>query len=191
MTDIEYIRAFKANNQRAITSFFSSEEKQFKRFIASKYATCNDELLSEVYVSSVLRLWENVQRDKLSETSLSASLSTYLCSIGINVMRETKRKYKEIVPEQDDEWEMVQNIASVMDAWDSVVDEAEKERQEAIGEAVNQMGEPCAPLLISFYWDELSMEEITQKLGYKDDKSAKTQKYKCMQKLKTKLKRML
>lgn len=61
----------------------------------------------------------------------------------------------------------------------------EDERYLAIRQAVHNMGEPCAPLLLHFYWDQLSMDDIANKLSYKDSNSAKTQKYKCIQKLKS------
>ena len=54
----------------------------------------------------------------------------------------------------------------------------------AVRKAVYKMGEPCSPLLLSFYWDKLSWENIAVLLHYKDANSAKTQKYKCIQKLK-------
>lgn len=59
-----------------------------------------------------------------------------------------------------------------------------EERARKVRETVNRMGLPCAPLLLKFYWDKLSWEEIAQELNYSNANSAKTQKNKCMNKLK-------
>jgi DNA-directed RNA polymerase specialized sigma24 family protein len=49
------------------------------------------------------------------------------------------------------------------------------------------MDEPCCSLLDKFYWEELSGEEIARQMNYKNADTVKTQKYKCMQKLKVAL----
>ena len=53
-----------------------------------------------------------------------------------------------------------------------------------IKEVVEAMDTPCAPLLLKFYWEGYSMDEIAIQLGYANANSAKTQKNKCMNKLK-------
>ena len=57
-------------------------------------------------------------------------------------------------------------------------------RAAIIKEVVDNMGEPCAPLLMSFYWEKKSWAIIAEELEYSGADSAKTQKSKCMGKLK-------
>lgn len=58
-------------------------------------------------------------------------------------------------------------------------------RVEIIKNVVDNMGKPCAPLLIKFYGNERkSWEIIANELKYSGADSAKTQKNKCMGKLK-------
>lgn len=181
MTDIEYIQAFKANDQLVITEFSRNEEQKFKRFIAHQFSIRhNEELLSDIFNEALLRLWKNIQNGKLSEQSLTSSLTTYLNGIGVHIWQETKRLYKEIIPEDDEEVEKAQQAActrvNTADPW--------ADKKEAIERAVDRMGKPCAPLLIAFYWKDLPHEQIATQLGYKDADSAKAQKYKCINKLK-------
>lgn len=49
-------------------------------------------------------------------------------------------------------------------------------------EAVSNLGEPCKRLLQLFYYEQLSLQEIGQKLGYNANVT-KTKKYRCMLKL--------
>ena len=53
------------------------------------------------------------------------------------------------------------------------------------------MKSPCAELLRAFYWDRLSGLEIAVKFGYSGPDSVKTQKHKCMGKLKQLIKSQL
>lgn len=59
-----------------------------------------------------------------------------------------------------------------------------EEREKKVRDVVDKIGKPCAPLLIKFYWNDLSWEQIAQDLGYSNANSAKTQKNKCMSKIK-------
>ena len=61
-------------------------------FLANKFHSLNQQLLAEVFQESVSRVWENIERGKLTETSLTSSLSTYLNSTGIRVWLETNHR---------------------------------------------------------------------------------------------------
>lgn len=49
--------------------------------------------------------------------------------------------------------------------------------------AMEQLGEPCSSLLKAFYNDDKSMQEIAHEFGYTNPDNAKTQKYKCLNRL--------
>ena len=50
--------------------------------------------------------------------------------------------------------------------------------------AMNKIGEPCKSLLDAYYLQKKSMQEIAQNFGYTNADNAKTQKYKCLMRLK-------
>lgn len=50
--------------------------------------------------------------------------------------------------------------------------------------ALKKLGSPCKNLLKDFYERQMSMQEIADKYGYTNTANAKTQKYKCLQRLK-------
>jgi RNA polymerase sigma factor (sigma-70 family) len=49
--------------------------------------------------------------------------------------------------------------------------------------ALDQLGEPCSSLLKAFYHYDKSMQEIAADFGYTNPDNAKTQKYKCLTRL--------
>ncbi|UOE51810.1 sigma-70 family RNA polymerase sigma factor [Mucilaginibacter sp. SMC90] len=50
--------------------------------------------------------------------------------------------------------------------------------------ALQQLGEPCKTIMEDFYIKNRSMQEICERFGYTNADNAKTQKYKCLQRLK-------
>ena len=50
--------------------------------------------------------------------------------------------------------------------------------------ALESLGEPCKTIIEDFYIHNHSMQEICEKFGYTNTDNAKTQKYKCLQRLK-------
>jgi len=51
-------------------------------------------------------------------------------------------------------------------------------------ESLLMLGEPCRTIIQDFYMQNKSMQEICDKFGYTNPENAKTQKYKCLQRLK-------
>ncbi|HRO42534.1 MAG TPA: sigma-70 family RNA polymerase sigma factor [Flavipsychrobacter sp.] len=49
--------------------------------------------------------------------------------------------------------------------------------------ALDHLGEPCRSLLKAFYHNDKSMQEIAAEFGYTNPDNAKTQKYKCLNRL--------
>ena len=50
--------------------------------------------------------------------------------------------------------------------------------------ALQLLGEPCKTIIEDFYINNRSMQEICENFGYTNADNAKTQKYKCLQRLK-------
>ena len=77
--------------------------------------------------------------------------------------------------------EMTENI-KVPDTSDDWLEKEMKLR--LIEQAIQDLGQKCRELLTSFYGLGLSMSAIAQKLGLRNEKVAKAQKYRCLQKAK-------
>jgi DNA-directed RNA polymerase specialized sigma24 family protein len=53
-----------------------------------------------------------------------------------------------------------------------------------MNQSMQLLGEPCNTIITDFYVVKMSMDEIAEKFGYTNSDNAKTQKYKCLQRLK-------
>ena len=61
---------------------------------------------------------------------------------------------------------------------------ADDEQSVAVRNALDRLGEPCRSLLVLFYWEEASMDEIARRLGLANAATAKSKKYQCKEQLK-------
>jgi RNA polymerase sigma factor (sigma-70 family) len=57
------------------------------------------------------------------------------------------------------------------------------ERERIIRECINELGDTCRRILMYYYFDGMSMNDIAEKLGYANTDTAKTKKYKCKKRL--------
>jgi len=180
LSDIEYIAAFRANDQAVITAYYERQREPFIRDISKNFHITNKEMLTDIFQESIVRSWRNIRRGKLTEANLTGSLAGYLYKVGENVVHETFRRESKSIA-VDVENERIPHIDPIgMERLHGVEDE----QYVNIRRIVTKMGKPCAPLLLEFYWDRRSWESIAFDNNYADANSAKSQKYKCVQKLK-------
>ena len=62
----------------------------------------------------------------------------------------------------------------------------DNDSSEALAQLVDDMGEPCKTILISYYFKALSLKLIAEAMDYKSDQVARQQKYRCIQQLRLK-----
>ena len=128
----------------------------------------NDDDARDVFQESLIVLYKNVQK---KEFKLSASLNTYLYSVSKYMWKDLlKKKNREVTF-------TVQDVAT-----DDLNELQNEEVQWAwLDKILASLGEKCSEILRLFYYGKLSMDEIAKKLDYRNVDTAKTQKYKCLE----------
>ena len=175
MTDVEYIRGFMKNDEKVISTFYKEIRPSFFAFFRTRYSK-EDAYILDLFQDTCIVLWKNIQHAKLTEEGLKSALSTYLLSIGKYTMMAKDRKFKEIVNDSE-----LLKLAFVED--DSEELRRRIELEDFVYRMVSEMKPPCDKLLKAQYWDKLSGAEIAEKYGYSGPDSVKTQKSKCIKKL--------
>ena len=183
MTDVEYIRGFKNNDERVITSFYKTIRPSFIAYFRTHFSK-DDAYILDLFQDSCIVLWKNIQHGKLTEKGLRSALSTYFLSIGKYTMMAKDRKYKEIVNDDD-----LSKLAFIED--DAQELQKRLELEDFVYRMVSEMKPPCDKLLKAQYWDKLSGAEIAEKYGYSGPDSVKTQKLKCIKKLRPLIERFI
>ena len=136
----------------------------------------NEDEAKDVYQEAVLIIYHKIKNNSLE---LNCKLKTYLYSVSRNLwLKQLDRKDRNAAKVEDHEEFISLNAIESFD-W---VEQQEKFLK--MQESLNQIGEPCKTIINAFYIKNLNMNQITEKFGYSGEDSTKTQKYKCMNRLK-------
>lgn len=125
---------------------------------------------ADIFQEVMIILFEKCRDGKLKLTS---SVKTYIYSIARNLWLKRLREKRKNVRFYDFE----DYVEMDEDSGD------EKKTIPDVKVLIGNIGEACRQLLILFYYRKKSMQEICDRLGYSNADTAKTQKYKCLQKL--------
>jgi RNA polymerase sigma factor (sigma-70 family) len=119
------------------------------------------------------------EKARSAEFRLSCRIGTYLFAICKHLWYK-KLELQRRMPHQDAEPDP--DTAAYED--DLMVHREREEHYAQLDAALDALGEPCRSLLRAFYHHDKSMQEIAAEFGYTNPDNAKTQKYKCLMRLK-------
>lgn len=175
-TDKEYIEGLRHGNDAVIRSVYNKFYPVISRMVLNNSGT--EPEARDIFQETVLVLYHHVQQPAFS---LSCALQTYLYSVARRLwLKQLHKKHGLFkLDERFREEEDVADPGADLDTYEQR--EANLSRMK---ESIDQLGEPCKTLLEDFYTRHLSMDEIAEKFGYTNADNAKTQKYKCLQRLK-------
>jgi len=150
---------------------YTEYREEFIIWLNRKYNISFDDA-KDIYQFSMLKFYENVQSGVLKR--LSSSPKTYIFAIGKNKALEAVRNKSRRM-----------NISLELHSQNDIEGPDIKEAHlQTIEKAMQDLGEPCRTLLDYFYYQQKSLSFITEYFGYKNNNTAKNQKYKCLQRLK-------
>lgn len=168
------INSLKRGDKSYFNSFYKTGRKEFLSWSKRNYKIPQEDAI-DIYQNASILLYEKIVGNQLDH--LQSSLKTYFYGIAKNLIARYFREGKKEIDHQD----------NLQEHWlyqTKSEDENAQEMRKLISEQVNKLGEPCKSILKLFYFDNLSMDQIAQRLQYKSAGVAKTQKSRCMQQLK-------
>lgn len=184
MTDQQLLSSIARGSSEAFAEVYNHYREEFVGFVR-KHFVGDDDAIFDLYQDSCMALYSNILSGRLTADALTrASLKTYLFKVGYNKLVDMYRRAN------------TRSRRAFIDNFDYTTfyddcDDELTEREVVVRRAVEQMAEPCATILRLYYWDDRSMKEIASEGGYSSADSAKSQKSKCMAKLKAYLVKLL
>ncbi len=171
MNDIEMIEQIKKGNHNAVLKILYKEFPKVKTNILNCGGT--RENAQEIFNDSLLLLIEKVN---VNSFELTSSMQTFLYGIAHFLWKNESRKNKKL---QNQDWS---DSITVLNS-DFDYDEDKEQKLQAIEGILDSITERCKQILELFYYKQLSMKAIADKLRFASVNSAKTQKYKCLEKV--------
>ncbi len=173
-TDSQFIDGLRTNSNEVLTALYKKYYNIVLKLIVSNNGT--QEEAQDIYQETIIIVFENVKKP---EFELNCQLQTYIYSIAKRLwLKQLKRNGKTFLFKEGEEEE-------VADVTNDLSEHFKKEDNIfKMNQSMELLGEPCNTIITDFYVLKLSMDDIAEKFGYTNSDNAKTQKYKCLQRLK-------
>lgn len=163
-------RGNEAARNAALKHLYTKYFNMAKGIVLSKNG--NEDDAADVFQDALIQAYENIINGSYRGDS---SLKTYLYAIVRNIWVSRLKKEKITIGTE------FLNEMTNYQPWLEPSDQ--EDVSDLLESAFNGLGEGCRKLLSLFYYHKFSMKEIRTAMSFSDDRSAKVQKYKCMQKL--------
>ncbi len=164
MKDSLILKQIRSGDESALDFIYKKNYKMMTRLIINNNGT--EEEAQDIYQEALIVFWQKARKE---DFVLTSKISTYLYSVCLNLWRkELDRKAK---------------LSNEIKETEEVNNDDKKEREKIIQDAINSLGDTCRQVLMYYYFDNMSMQEIADKLGFANADTAKTKKYKCKKEL--------
>ncbi len=172
-TDSEVILGILNNSESILKRLYVGYFPMVLQFIINNNGSTDD--AKDIYQEAIIVLYNKV---KTGDFELSSKLKTYIYSI-------CRRLWLKRLSQLNKYGGDIKDFQDYL----SVDDETEKNNERDIqfnkmGAAMQLLGEPCKAIIEDYYINNKSMQQICDNFGYTNADNAKTQKYKCLQRLK-------
>jgi len=161
------------NDTDAIETIYRDNYPAIKGFIIKNNGYPDD--ARDIFQEAMIVLFEKAKSDSFV---LSCRLQTYLYSVCRRLWLKKLQQQNRFNPSV----ELIHEIVPVEDELE--LHEQREADFKLMENALQKVGEPCKSLLEAFYIEKKSMPEIAESFRYTNAENAKTQKYKCLVRLK-------
>ena len=161
------------NDKNSIESIYRENYVSIQSFVLNNNGSVDD--ARDIFQEAMIVLYE---KSKLSSFTLNCQIKTYVYSI----CRRLWLKRLQQLGKFSTQVESLEEIIPV----EEELEDHEKKNDDFIlmDQAMAKIGEPCKSLLDAYYLQKKNMQEIAAEFGYTNADNAKTQKYKCLIRLK-------
>lgn len=173
MTEQEIFEGIARKDNRTFLYLYEKYQDQILRMVQKNNGSADEAV--DIFQEGLIALWTNISKGKF-QVQERAKISTYLYALCRNIWISRLRKKKNI-QSIDDSPQLVGTI--------EVEDLSEEyERIQQLERHFGKLGDACKKLLSLFYYQKSSLREIAEVMDI-TEKTAKNNKYRCMQKLRT------
>lgn len=175
--DSRILDLLRKGDEQGLVMLYEANRTMITSFVLRNSGDHDD--AEDMVQEALVILWEKVRSGRFEH---SAKLSTFLFATVKNLWsrklarnrREKRETFEEVDPPDDQ--------ASTLETL------IESETIDQVRRALEQLGEQCRKILLLFYWEERTMEEIAMTMGFANADTVKSKKYQCKKSLERLLK---
>ena len=171
--ELQLLKGLALSDKHSIETIYRENYSMIQYFVINNNGSADD--ARDIFQEAMVVLYE---KSKDTTFSLNCQIKTYVYSI----CRRLWLKRLQQLNKYSIQVESLEETVSVEDE----MEEHEKRDNNftLMDHAMSKIGEPCKSLLDAYYLQKKSMQDIAANFGYTNADNAKTQKYKCLIRLK-------
>jgi len=175
-TDQELIEGMRENRNAAFHHVYQNVYPSVQSLIRRNSGS--EENAKDIFQEAMIIFYEKIMHE---DFKLTSSVQTYLYAVSRNLWLKFLRDNRKEIP-VDLQQHKAENMLRAENPF--FANERVNTLTKSVHHYLNKLGNPCRQILIYYYYFKLSMENISDKLGYSNANSVKSQKYKCIERLK-------
>ncbi|MGB4839414.1 MAG: sigma-70 family RNA polymerase sigma factor [Saprospiraceae bacterium] len=170
---MSWIERIKQDQNKALQEIYHLYRSDCVSWLQRQYNVREDEAV-DVFQMAMITLYDSAILGKVrSETT---DVKSFLYGVAKNKVYELLRHKKKRIPAEDHHV-LFTYMSAEMPYFNT------EDALNLAVKALDELGDPCKSVIQMYYYKNYSMEEITEKLGYKNADTTKNQKYKCLKRL--------
>lgn len=173
------------NYEEIVRVWYNRLRPEFLRRLTAKYSALTLFDAENLYQDAFIAVQKNIMLGRVKENT---SWSSYILTIGLNLANHEIRKKGitdslDEVSEEDKVPRKVLDILKVLPTNEYESFYEDPEAKELLAQELSHTPEPCSSIILLYYYEDLSMNEIAERVGYKNSTTAKSKKLQCMKDL--------
>ena len=171
--DLILLEGIAAEDRNSVEQLYRQHYIMIQTMVLANAGTKDD--AADLFQETVIVLYEKIKNGSFE---LNCLLKTFLYSIARRLWLKKLQQQQRFISQPD-------GLEESVPVEDEIENHLKLQNDFFIMEsAMNKVGEPCKSLLQAYYLQKKHMNVIAQEFGYTNADNAKTQKYKCLVRLK-------
>ncbi|MEI7734325.1 MAG: sigma-70 family RNA polymerase sigma factor [Ferruginibacter sp.] len=167
------LKGLAENDKQAIETIYRENFAVIQAFIINNNGSADD--ARDIFQEAMIVLFE---KSRSGSFELSSQLKTYIYSV-------CRRLWLKKLNQNQRYSGHIENMEETISVEEDLESHEKRNTDFILMEnAMSKIGEPCKSLLDAYYIQKKHMQEIAADFGYTNADNAKTQKYKCLMRLK-------
>ena len=169
----QLLEALVSNDRIAIENIYRENFPTIQAFILKNNGYADD--AKDIFQEAMIILFQKAKSDSFI---LTCQVRTYLYSV-------CRRLWLKKLQRENRHNDVTDNLKEIVPVDDEIESHERQNAEMTLMErALSKIGEPCKGILEAFYIQKKTMPEIAEAFEYTNADNAKTQKYKCLNRLK-------
>ncbi len=161
------------NDRKAVETIYKENYTTVQALIINNNGSADD--AKDIFQEAMIVLYEKARSGTFE---LSCQIKTYVYSV-------SRRLWLKRLQQANRYNADIGNADGVVPVEEDIEEHEKRDAEfDMMEKAIQGLGEPCKSLLEAFYLRKMNMQEIATSFGYTNAENAKTQKYKCLMRLK-------